>query len=310
MPPKKTIKKTQGSSKQAKAPKAQKKQAAAAAASSAAATASGGDPLAGSAVWDPNTVTPTETALSASLVGKVALVTGSGRGLGRAFAERLAALGCQVVIQGRNEHGPAQYGEGTTLAQVAKDIASRYKCETMKCLADLTIEADVDKMIAAVLKNWGQIDILVHNAGGDIAAKGGKPKPNNATGIPDIDVAAVLDRNLKTTILTNQRVARHMKARQTGRIINLSSVDSHIVAKEGERAVYSTAKAAINHWTRCLASELQPYAVNVNCLAPGATRSGRFMFNARAGSMGDWHTKLATDGSFDRVATGIQSIYS
>ena len=143
------------------------------------AAAAAANPLAGSAEWDPNTVTPDETNLGAKLTGKVALVTGSGRGLGRAFAERLAALGCKVVIQGRNEAGPAQYGEGTTLTAVAAEVGKRYKVPTMKALADLTQPDQVDKMIKAVVKKFGTIDILVHNAGGDIAKKGGKPKPNS-----------------------------------------------------------------------------------------------------------------------------------
>ena len=146
----------------------------------AAAAATAANPLAGSAEWDPNTVTPTETNLGAPLTGKVALVTGSGRGLGRAFAERLAALGCKIVIQGRNEAGPAQYGEGTTLTAVAAEVGKRYKVPAMKALADLTDPDQVDKMIKAVVKKFGTIDILVHNAGGDIAKKGGKPKPNSA----------------------------------------------------------------------------------------------------------------------------------
>jgi NAD(P)-dependent dehydrogenase (short-subunit alcohol dehydrogenase family) len=60
----------------------------------------------------------------------------------------------------------------------------------------------------------------------------------------------------------------------TGRIINISSVDSEVVSKGAERAVYSTAKAGVNHWTRMLASEMQPYNVNVNAIRPGATRTG------------------------------------
>lgn len=125
----------------------------------------------------------------------------------------------------------------------------------------------------------------------------------DATGIPDVDAAHVMDINLKTTILINQRVSRIMMKNKSGRIINISSVDSVVVSKGAERAVYSTAKAAVNHWTRMLASEMQPYNVNVNAIRPGATRTGRFMFNARAGAQGDWITKLATGGTLDRVAT-------
>lgn len=143
------------------------------------AAASTADPLAGSAEWDPDTVTPDLTNLGTKLTGKVALITGSGRGLGRAFAERLAALGCKIVIQGRNEAGPAQYGEGTTLTAVADAVAKRYKVPTMRALADLTQADQVDKMMKAILKKFGTIDILVHNAGGDVAKMGGKPKPNS-----------------------------------------------------------------------------------------------------------------------------------
>ena len=139
-------------------------------------------------------------------------MTGSGRGLGRAFAvrphrfnhprnfpaawrpslrlradhflcavqERLAALGCKVVIQGRTENGPAQYGEGSTLTAVAKAVKQRYKVDTMRALGDLTDPDQVDKCVSSILKKFGRIDILVHNAGGDVAKKGGKPKPNSA----------------------------------------------------------------------------------------------------------------------------------
>ena len=93
--------------------------------------------------------------------------------------QRLAALGCKIVIQGRNEAGPAQYGEGTTLTDVAAAVGKRYKVPTMKALADLTQADQVDKMMKAIIKKFGTIDILVHNAGGDIAKKGGKPKPNS-----------------------------------------------------------------------------------------------------------------------------------
>ena len=83
--------------------------------------------------------------------GKVALVTGAGRGLGRAFAEHLASLGCKVVVHGRREAGPSEYGEGTTLTQTAKDIEAAHGVETLRVIGDLTVSADVEMIVAGVI---------------------------------------------------------------------------------------------------------------------------------------------------------------
>src|SRR5690242_15420465 len=131
-----------------------------------------------------------------ALQGKVALVTGSGRGLGRAFAERLAAMGAAVAMHGRRENGPAEYGEGSTLTAVAEQVAAANGVRTIRVLGDLTDGADIARVVETTARELGPIDILVHNAGGDIAAKGGKPDPNDAVNIREEDVRAVLDRNL------------------------------------------------------------------------------------------------------------------
>src|SRR5262249_50484071 len=104
------------------------------------------------------------------LQGKTALVTGGGRGLGRAFAERLAALGCAVGIHGMREQGPAEYGEGTTLTDTAREIGAQHGVPSIRVLGDLTKSAEVERVAATVTAELGPIDILVHNAGGDIAA--------------------------------------------------------------------------------------------------------------------------------------------
>ena len=109
------------------------------------------------------------------LEGQVAIVTGGGRGLGRAFAERLAALGCHVGLHGMRERGPAEYGEGTTLTDTAGEIAKEYGVRAIPVLGDLTQTDHVERVVATVTKELGPIDVLVHNAGGDIAAAGGKP---------------------------------------------------------------------------------------------------------------------------------------
>src|SRR5229473_3094222 len=158
------------------------------------------------------------------LAGKVALVTGGGRGLGRAFAETLAGLGCRVGLHGLREHGPAEFGEGTTLSDTARQIGERCGVETMPVLGDLTRMADVERVVATIEARLGPVDILVHNAGGDIAAAGGKPDPNDAVMIKEADIRAVLERNLLGTIFVCQRVAASMMTRRSGRIVTLSSV--------------------------------------------------------------------------------------
>src|SRR5258707_5790947 len=93
------------------------------------------------------------------LEGKTALVTGAGRGLGRAFAERLAALGCAVGIHGMREHGPAEYGEGTTLTGTAQAVGEQFGVRTTSVLGDLTKPSDVGRVAAAVTGELGPIDI-------------------------------------------------------------------------------------------------------------------------------------------------------
>jgi 3-oxoacyl-[acyl-carrier protein] reductase len=228
------------------------------------------------------------------LAGKVALVTGAGRGLGRAFAETLASLGCAVGIHGMRENGPAEFGEGTTLTATAKEIGETHKVRTVRTLGDLTRYEDAERVVREVTEGLGPISILVHNAGGDVAAAGGKPNPNDAVMIKEIDVRAVLDRNLLSTIFICQHVARGMMERKWGRIITISS----IAAFKGNESscIYSTAKAAVVEYTRCLAAELRPYNVNANSIAPGDTRTGRFLGTRKVAE-----ERLVTEGTLDRI---------
>jgi 3-oxoacyl-[acyl-carrier protein] reductase len=230
------------------------------------------------------------------LEGQVALVTGAGRGLGRAFAERLAAQGAAIGVHGMREHGPAEFGEGTTLSATAEKIGSAHGVRTCRVLGDLTDLAQVVEVVNAVEAALGPIDILVHNAGGDIAAAGGKPDPNDAVMIQEADVRAVLDRNLLSTILVCQQVARGMMARRRGRILTISSIAAFRGRTDG--AIYATAKAGVVHYTRCLAEQLRPYDVAVNSLAPGETRTGRFLATRTVDP-----ERLAEGGTLERIGT-------
>jgi 3-oxoacyl-[acyl-carrier protein] reductase len=230
------------------------------------------------------------------LEGQVALVTGAGRGLGRAFAERLASLGCDVAVHGLRETGPSEYGGTHTLTDVASSIADRYSVRTIKLLGDLTRPEDVDRVIGDATARLGPIDILVHNAGGDIAAAGGKPDPNDVVHIRPEDVRAVIDRNLLGTIFVCQRVARDMMQRRTGRIVTIGSV----AAFKGRTnaSIYATAKAGAMHFTRCLADQMRTYDVTVNAIAPGDTRTERFLATRVVDA-----ARLAEAGTLDRIAT-------
>lgn len=230
------------------------------------------------------------------LKGQMALVTGAGRGLGRAFAETLAKCGADIAVHGMREDGPAEYGEGTTLTATAREIGAAQGVRTHRVLGDLTRGEDVERVVAESVAALGPIDILVHNAGGDIAATGGKPDPNDCVFIKEADVRAVVDRNLLSTILLCQQVARDMMERRRGRIVTISSN----AAFQGRDtvAIYATAKAAVVHYTRCLAAQLRPFDITVNTIAPGGTRTGRFMGTRQVD-----RAKLVTDGTLDRIAT-------
>jgi 3-oxoacyl-[acyl-carrier protein] reductase len=228
------------------------------------------------------------------LAGKVALVTGAGRGLGRAFAERLAAQGCAVGIHGLREHGPSEYGEGTTLTDTARAIGETYGVKTVRVLGDLSKSEQVATVVEETIHSLGPIDILVHSAGGDIAAAGGKPNPNDAVSIKEVDVRSVLDRNLLSTIFTCQEVARGMMERKTGRIITISSISAF--KGLANSSIYATSKAAVVEYTRCLAEQMRPYNVTVNSLAPGDTRTGRFLGTRKVDE-----ARLVEDGTLDRI---------
>ena len=204
-------------------------------------------------------------------------------------------MGCDIVVHGMRENGPAEYGEGTTLTDVARQIGEQFGVRTIRVLGDLTISADVERVVQTAGSELGPISVLVHNAGGDVAAAGGKPNPNDAVMVKEIDVKAVLDRNLLSTILICQQTARGMMERRAGRIITISSIAAF---KGNETSViYSTAKAAVVEYTRCLALQLRPYNITVNSLAPGDTRTGRFLGTRHVSG-----ERLVSEGTLDRVA--------
>jgi NAD(P)-dependent dehydrogenase (short-subunit alcohol dehydrogenase family) len=209
-----------------------------------------------------------------SLAGRTALVTGSGRGLGRAIAGQLAKLGCQIVVHDISREAPAEFGEAPDLDSVAAGIAE-LGVRTLALTADIANAAAVQALVESAEARLGAIDILVNCAGGDIAARGGKPQPNSALGVPPEDIAAILDRNLIGTMLVSRAVCPGMAQRRSGTVVNIASAAAQHGVVDG--VAYAVAKAGIVQFTRCLAKDLRPHGVRVNAISPGPTMTARFL---------------------------------
>jgi 3-oxoacyl-[acyl-carrier protein] reductase len=209
------------------------------------------------------------------LKGQVALVTGSGRGLGRAIAERLAEGGADVAIHDISNEAPAEFGEAKDLQDVADQIARKYGVRTVGVLGNIADEQQVRAMVQKIESTLGPIGVLVNNAGGDIAARGGKPKPNDTLNIPMEDVRAMFDRNLIGTMIVSRAVIPGMVSRQQGSVVFIGSDSAHMGCTDG--VAYAVAKAGVVHFCRCLALDLRPTGVRANVVSPGPTKTARFL---------------------------------
>jgi 3-oxoacyl-[acyl-carrier protein] reductase len=219
------------------------------------------------------------------LAGKVALITGAARGLGRGYALRLAGLGADIAIVDRNLKSADVYEFEKKQMTAATVMA---ECEALGVLAigieaDLIDRAATEKAVADIVKQLGHIDIAICNAGGgavtfadereDRAEEGDAGLTGTPADCPQHMLTRVLDINLMTCMYTCMAVAPYMKAQKSGKIVTASST-AGLHAMAGYHP-YATAKAAIIHYTRCLAQELGPYNINVNSIAPGIIRTGR-----------------------------------
>ena len=215
------------------------------------------------------------------LTGKIAWVTGSSRGIGRVIADHLASMGAKVAVHGTSPTTTRAFNEADSLESVANTIASAHGTAVIPVWGDLTSDSTVKQLAAQIRKEFGQIDILVNCAGGDIGAQGtmgknaGKPQLNDAVFVSFEDLKTVLDRNLLTCILCCREVAPEMIDRNKGWIVNIGSISG--LAGHAQEAIYSTAKAAVHEYTRCLAAQLRPYNVRANVVAPGPIVTPRFV---------------------------------
>lgn len=206
-----------------------------------------------------------------TLQGKVAVVTGSGRGLGKAYALALARAGADVIVTDRSAESAARFGEGT--AQDVVDAIEAYGRRSAFFAADLREHEAVREMVDQIVSRFGRIDIWVNNAGGDIGADTPRPDPNDCIDISVEDILSVVSRNLLATIYACKYVGAQMRKQMGGKIINIGSIGAHMASETG--VVYGACKCGVEHYTRCMAEQMRRYNVNVNCLAPGYAVSAR-----------------------------------
>ncbi|HEX8996190.1 MAG TPA: 3-oxoacyl-ACP reductase FabG [Ktedonobacterales bacterium] len=182
------------------------------------------------------------------LTGRVALVTGAGRGIGAATAKRLAEEGARITLADLDVEG---------CERVAQEIVA-LGSEAVPVRCDVSNDDDAKQAVATAIEKFGQLDILVNNAG--------ILRDNLLFKMSDSDWDSVLNVHLKGAFLCSRAAQKHMVERKYGRIINLSSTSA--LGNRGQ-ANYSAAKAGMQGFTRTLAIELGQFGITANAVAPG-----------------------------------------
>ncbi len=184
------------------------------------------------------------------LTGRVALVTGGSKGLGKAMARAFAEAGANIVISSRHE---------AELKSAAAEIGAGNKSKIVYFVADMTRRDDVRKLADFALSSLGRVDILVNNAGSNV--------PQAIDQITDADWDRIVELNLTSCMALTRALVPQMKERRWGRVIHISSIMG--LASKEERNAYSATKAALIGMARASALDLGAYNITVNCLAPG-----------------------------------------
>ena len=190
------------------------------------------------------------------LSGRVALVTGATRGIGRAIAMRMAEAGARVVVSSRKQEACDE--------AAAAIVAAHGPDRAMAVAASISDKDALARMVEAVLARWGRVDVLVCNAASN-------PYYGPMAGIGDDQFRRILDNNILSSHWLVQMVAPGMTERRDGAVILVSSVGG--LRGSATIGAYNISKAADMQLARNLAVELGPHNIRVNCIAPGLVRT-------------------------------------
>lgn len=192
------------------------------------------------------------------LKGKVAIIAGSSKGLGKACAFELAKEGANVVICSRNE---------AALLETAREIGSQTGVDVLALLADVAKPADVENLVTKTVTRFGRVDILVNNAGG--------PPIGSFETLQDEDWARAVETNLLSAVRLSRAVVPHMKKQGEGRIINITS----LAAKEPLDGLIlsNSVRAAVSGLAKTMSQELGKYNITVNSVLPGYHATDRVL---------------------------------
>ena len=184
------------------------------------------------------------------LTGRVALVTGGSKGIGRAISRGLALAGADLFLCARRED---------TLATAAGEIRKETGVRVEYAAADMAVRSDLDRVARTAVERLGKVDILINNAGWNV--------PQGIDEIRDEDWNYLVELNLTSVMALTRALVPGMKERRWGRVVHISSIMG--LASTPKRNVYSATKAALIGMAKASALELGPFGITVNCIAPG-----------------------------------------
>jgi 2-deoxy-D-gluconate 3-dehydrogenase len=233
------------------------------------------------------------------LTGKVALITGAGRGIGSGIAEVLAQAGASVAL---NALTP-EFAQPTA-STIRETTAGAIEVFT----GDVTQTEGAEALVERVLQRFGRIDVLVNNLGDAIAAPLVALPETSTKTIDDEGLRRILDLNMMATLRCTRAVGPHLLARRSGKVINIAS---YTVARGGARVVlYTAAKAAVEGFTRAQALEWARYNIQVNAISPGLFPDPRTQGEEGARSGEQLAARVAPLGRAGRLReVGLLALY-